>query len=275
MTMKSLGLYRWSVFLTAFAGVLSLAPSQESLAGPAGFLVISAGLWWVRGKARLLPARGWKARLAVFLLPVCLFLLAFALGPTPMAAVVSGSVILIAFRFFTAARPLHYFEVLALALAQVVYACSLPPHPLFLLVLLYFLAAWVFALLMLHLVEESRGRIALLPQDRPPQSDPLEQEIAFRKGGNRVLGYSAAFAAALVPLAAVFFVLLPRTHQDRPQVGNPAGARRRLARPDVRDRDRASRTRPFPSTEPYDGPGGADERPSHLGFAGEIDLGTW
>jgi hypothetical protein len=274
--MKSLALYRGSVFLVAFAGVLSLAPSQETLAGPLGFLVISAGLWWVRSRAGLLPARSPRSRLAADAVAAGIFVLALGLGPTPLQAILHGSILLQAFRFFTASRPAHYVEVLLLALGHLLWACAQAPTPLLVLNVLFFLAPWVLSLVLFHLVEDSRNRIARLPSGRSPLDDPLEREIAEGRAGTRILVFAGGFALSLVPLAAVLFLLLPRPPSPPEPPRSPDAARRRPARAAPAD-DPGARTpeRPFSDAGPGTGPGGEDGLPAHPGFSGEIDLATW
>ena len=55
--MKSLNIYRMSVFFVAFASSLAMAPQEGNLVSPLLFLGLSAPFWWARNRAGLFPPK--------------------------------------------------------------------------------------------------------------------------------------------------------------------------------------------------------------------------
>ena len=117
--MKSLNLYRTSVFFVAFASSLAMAPAEGNLVPPFLFLGISAPLWWARNRADLLPPKTTNQLLLIHGILSAVALALIFLGPTLLASWFHVSILLLAYTFFTARKAWSYGLVYALSLLQV------------------------------------------------------------------------------------------------------------------------------------------------------------
>ncbi|GEM_PF-2794994 len=272
--MRSLSTYRLSVFFVAFAGAMTLAPPERSLLPPFLFLGLSLPLWWLRNRARVLPAKSPTQRHLLFAVVTGTALVLPLVESSLLAAALHFTVILQAVLFFNAARPSHYALVYFTALAQLVVSAFRPVSPFQMLVFLYFASAAVFSLTLHDFMAGIRARLRSMEKPDPAR-DPMGAKLASLQGINRVFFLSLAIAAVVILVAIPLFLLLPRTFEAAPPPP-PDGAEEDPPR--AKESEASTALRPGNALDAADaggalGPGG--EGLEHFGFSGTIDLANW
>lgn len=270
--MRSLAVYRTSVFFVAFAGSLALAPADGSLVCPLLFLGASMVLHVLRSRTEILPPREGRHVLALNV-AFAAVALALAASSSLMSGGLRITVLLVVYLFFTARRPFSYGLVYAGAFGQVLLSALLPFHPSQLLIYAYFFAAVSFSMVLHHMLSGMRGRVASMA--RPdPRLDPLEREFHDFAGVNRLFFASLAAFAFVALTATAFFFLLPRLRHE--QAGNatpppvlPTPPPHPPEQPDPPPIDW-----PEPSGIEKTAPAEAADT-GHFGFSGDVDLGQW
>ncbi|MHC4598957.1 MAG: DUF3488 domain-containing protein, partial [Planctomycetota bacterium] len=268
--MKSLSLYRTSVFFVAFASSLAMAPAEGNLVPPFLFLGIALPLWWARNRSGLLPPKTTNQLFLVHGILLAIALVLIFLGPTLLASWFHISILLLAYTFYTARKAWSYGLVYALSLLQVLVASAPYAQGQQILILAYLLLMATFSLVLHHLMGGMRERVRAMP--RPdPRHDPVEAELSELPRVNRLFLTSVGLGAAVLLVAVPLFLLLPR---------NPAPPEKDESKRSAREEPESALEEglreawPVPPAFPPTGPGGSGGL-EHSGFSGSIDLGQW